>query len=422
MSGSASQQLDTGQLGSQYEAVRVLSERLAEPLTEEDQTVQSMPDASPTKWHLAHTSWFFETFVLSKYCPDYSYFDTAYQSLFNSYYNQIGEQYTRAQRGMISRPGVDQVMKYRQHVDQRMLELIGGGCSSQSEEFRKLVFLGLNHEQQHQELLLTDIKHAFSFNPLAPVYVDFNEVKQSEASSVEKATDWDRFESGIYQIGYEGDAFHYDNEGPRHRHYQESFKIRTQLVTNKEFQVFIEEGGYKNAALWLSDGWSWLNEQSICQPLYWRKIDNEWHSYSLGGNRPLVGNEPVIHISYYEADAYARWAGHRLPTEYEWEIAASANLEDGALLDPQRCHPVDVNSSYFGNAWSWTSTAYNAYPGYKSPPGAVGEYNGKFMCDQYVLRGGSCATPQGHIRPTYRNFFPSHTRWQFSGLRLASDA
>ena len=421
MSSHASQQSHSSMLRSQYQAVRTLSEQLASPLSDEDQTIQSMPDASPTKWHLAHTSWFFETFVLSKYASNCACFDSAYQTLFNSYYNQIGEQYTRAQRGVISRPGVGQVMDYRRHVDERMLELIDTVDMYQDGEFEALVILGLNHEQQHQELLLTDIKHAFSLNPLAPIYVDF-ETKHPELDHQRESAEWDSFESGIYQIGYNGEAFHFDNEKPQHRYYQESFKICRQPITNRDFLNFIEDGGYQNSTLWLSNGWTWLKEQSVQRPLYWYESGDRWHTYTLGGNRPLIDNEPVIHISYYEADAYARWAGCRLPTEQEWEIAASACSEEGELLDPDRCHPTEVQSSYFGSAWCWTSSAYSAYPGYRAPPGAVGEYNGKFMCDQFVLRGGSCATPKGHIRPSYRNFFPAHTRWQFSSLRLAKSA
>lgn len=411
---------------SDYLSVRALSERLASPLSREDQTIQSMPDASPTKWHLAHTSWFFETFILCHFDEDYVVFDDHYRVLFNSYYNQIGEQYPRHKRGLITRPTVEEMYRYRRYVDKHISQLIArlSPEDHRYEDVLNLVVLGLNHEQQHQELIVTDIKHAFSLNPTNPVYCKKVQSTSDTTSHVEQFSEiWDRFEAGIYRIGFRGEGFHFDNEAPVHRVFQESFKISTRLVTNAEYLAFMDSGGYRDSSYWLSEGWSWVIEKNIQSPLYWQRISDVWTTYTLNGRDSVCLEEPVIHLSYFEADAFARWQGYRLPTEQEWEIAASdCSIEKGQHLDTQQCHPTPAYQGYFGNAWCWTSSAYSAYPGFETSEGAVGEYNGKFMCNQYVLRGGSCATPLGHIRTSYRNFFPADTRWQFSGVRLATDA
>lgn len=384
--------------------------------------IQSMPDVSPTRWHLAHTTWFFETFVL-KQQPDYRPYNDQFQVLFNSYYHSIGEQFPRAERGLLSRPSLHEIMNYREHVDERMLAVLE---REQPLEQLELIQLGLHHEQQHQELMLTDIKHVLSKNPLFPAYRDdplFNGV--SDRLPAGECV----FAESIYEIGHNGSGFAFDNESPRHRVLLGEFALKTRLVTNGEYLEFMRDGGYARPEFWLSMGWNQVVQDRWVAPLYWQKTDGEWFHFTLSGLEPVAEHFPVCHVSYFEADAFARWAGLRLPTEFEWEVAAMGQSIAGHfsddLMNAGHCiHPSPAPTSkpldhLFGNVWEWTRSPYMGYPGYAPPEGAVGEYNGKFMCNQFVLRGGSCATPTGHIRATYRNFFPPETRWQFSGIRLA---
>jgi ergothioneine biosynthesis protein EgtB len=373
--------------------VRSLTEELAAPLSAEDQTVQSMPDASPTKWHLAHTTWFFETFILRPYAEPYRPFDPAFEYLFNSYYEAVGPRHPRPQRGLITRPGVEDVREYRRYVTDAMVDFLrrGGRCDD-------LVELGLQHEQQHQELILMDIKHALSMNPLRPAY----RVARSRAASVSGPTAWREFEGGLVETGHRGPGFAFDNEGPRHRSWLDAFAIAMRPVTSGEYLAFIEDGGYRRAEFWLSAGWECVNARGWEAPLYWEKKDDAWHVFTLSGLEPVDPARPVCHVSAFEAAAFAKWAGKRLPREAEWETAAS-ELQGR------------------GEVWEWTASPYVAYPGYREPPGAIGEYNGKFMASQMVLRGGCSASPEGHARPTYRNFFPPDARWMFGGIRLAED-
>jgi ergothioneine biosynthesis protein EgtB len=372
-----------------------MTEQLAAPLSPEDQTVQSMPDASPTKWHLAHTTWFFETFVLRPFAPSYRVFDPAYEYLFNSYYEAVGPRHPRPQRGLITRPGVDEIATYRRHVSQAMAEFLDGGAALSC---APLVELGLHHEQQHQELILMDAKHMLSCNPLKPAY----DASPAPPAPVAGDVAWREDAGGLVEIGHEGDSFAFDNEGPRHKVWLEPFAIALRPVTNAQYARFIEDGGYTRPEYWLSAGWDCVKGRGWDAPLYWEKRGGHWHVFTLHGMAPMRAEDPVCHVSAYEAAAYAKWAGHRLPREAEWESAADAL--DGT-----------------GTVWEWTASPYVAYPGFREPPGAVGEYNGKFMANQMVLRGGCNATPQGHIRPTYRNFFPPDARWMFGGIRLAKD-
>ncbi len=420
-----------------YLTVRRDSEALAAPLAPEDMVVQTMPDVSPTKWHLAHTSWFFETFLLKPHAKNYRPLNETYDLLFNSYYQQVGPQWLRPHRGFLSRPTVAEVMDYRAYVDGAMLELMEEAGAALWQKLAVLITLGLNHEQQHQELICTDIKHVLAQNPLSPA-----PYAQPAQSTPAPALSWSEFGGGIYEIGRDMDpaGFSFDNEGPRHEILLRPFRLASRPVTNGEFRAFIEEGGYQRAPLWLSDGWNAVSEGGWQAPAYWRRADDgSWREFTLHGEVPLDENAPVTHISLYEAAAYAEWAGARLPLEAELEVAARGLPLEGNFLMPQRdggaapiIHPQAVNMSaasaagdgpqqLFGDVWEWTASSYSAYPGYRAPSGAIGEYNGKFMCNQMVLRGGSCATPHGHMRATYRNFFPAAARWQFSGLRLASD-
>lgn len=405
---------------ARYCALRRQTEHLAAALSAEDCALQSMPDASPVKWHLAHTTWFFETFVLESFADGYASPETAYRHLYNSYYNSVGEQFPRAQRGLISRPSLDDIRRYRAHVDAGMTALLTPG--KLPETALALIELGINHEQQHQELMLTDIKHLLSLNPLAPAYRDGAWTTDGSAVPL----DWTAVEGGVMQIGADGTGFAFDNELPRNKQFVAPFSIANRLVTNGEYLRFIEEGGYRRPEHWLAEGWNAVNTHHWQAPIYWRQIDGAWHEFTLHGLQPLDHARPVVHVSQFEADAYARWAKARLPTEFEWEVAAAMATVQGNFIESDELHPRaqkhEPLAGMFGDAWEWTQSAYAPYPGYRVAGGAVGEYNGKFMSNQYVLRGGSCATPQSHIRATYRNFFPSTARWQFSGIRLARDA
>ncbi|MCH8963153.1 MAG: ergothioneine biosynthesis protein EgtB [Bacteroidetes bacterium] len=413
-------------LAERYRAVRRCTERLCEPLETEDYVIQTMTDVSPTRWHLAHVSWFFETFILKPHLPGYEPLDPQYAYLFNSYYVQAGERHARAQRGFLSRPTVAQVYAYRAYVDEHMQALLATASAETLRELAPLVEIGLHHEQQHQELLLTDIKHVFSVNPLYPVYRPHTPAR---AASV-PAPAWVDFDEGLYEIGYHGDGFSYDNEGPRHRFFLNAFCLANRLVTNGQYLAFMDDGGYETPELWLSMGWATREEQGWTAPSYWKKRDGRWVHFTLAGLRDVDPDEPVCHVSYFEADAYARWAGARLPIEHEWEIAARTTPLQGNFVEGAHYHPVAASASaagpsllqIYGDVWEWTRSPYAPYPGYEPMPGALGEYNGKFMCNQFVLRGGSCTTSVTHIRPTYRNFFPPDARWQFMGIRLAKDA
>ena len=405
-------------LARRYHLVRARTRSLVAPLEPEDCVVQSMPDASPTRWHLAHTSWFFETFVLGRALEGYAPFHPGYEHLFNSYYESVGRPFPRAARGHLSRPTVSEVLEYREYVDARLVELLAGGVSA---EHRAVVELGLHHEEQHQELILTDIKHALAQNPLHPSY----RPGESPARRAAPELGWARYEAGLCSIGHDGDGFGYDNEGPRHRRYVNPYRLGTRLVTNEEYARFVADGGYSRPELWLAEGFAVAQERGWEAPLYWSRENERWFQFTLAGRRPLVPSEPVCHVSYFEADAFARWSDARLPTEEEWENAAADVAVEGNLLESDELHPRTAAreglTQLYGDVWEWTSSSYAAYPGYRPMEGALGEYNGKFMCNQYVLRGGSCATPRGHIRATYRNFFPAGARWQFSGVRLARD-
>ncbi len=416
-----------------YRRVRRTTERLAEPLAAEDCVIQTMEDVSPTKWHLAHTSWFFETFALQAWAPSYARYHEGYAYLFNSYYVQAGERHCRDRRGYISRPTVAEVMDYRRHVDEQLVRFMRNADPDAARRAAPAITLGIQHEQQHQELILTDVKHVLSVNPLRPVYQPF----ESDGGSAGPLT-WIPFEAGVYEIGHAGGGFAYDNEGPRHRCFLEDFLLADRPVTNAEYLAFIEDGGYRRPELWLSMGWAAAQERQWTEPFYWERRDGAWQTYTLGGMKPVAPEEPAAHVSYFEADAYARWAGARLPTEQEWEVAATAcaaPAEEGHFLEDAPMHPRPARRAPgaagangrpllrqgYGDVWEWTRSQYAPYPGYAPAEGALGEYNGKFMCNQFVLRGGSCATPRTHIRPTYRNFFPPDAAWQFTGFRLARD-
>ena len=459
-------QSDALDLLERFSAVRRTTELICEGLTPEDHMVQSMADASPAKWHLAHTSWFFETFLLKPSLPGYKLFHDDFTFLFNSYYKQVGSHPNRAFRGLFSRPSLDHVRDYRRYVDRHMLKLLAG---TNDNGVRSLTELGLNHEQQHQELIVTDVKHALWSNPLQPAWKSGGRSPLSDmrnggghspsadgggrSPASERSCDWLSFDEALYSIGHIGSGFCFDNETPCHQVFAKRFSIASHPVTNGEYLEFIRDGGYSRPELWLSDGWDTVCTQQWKMPLYWRlDTENERAGtgalarstraklalsaddirvFTVNGTQPLDVSEPICHISYYEADAFARWSGARLPTEAEWEIAGSQQPIQGNFLESGRFHPCSADkicgtgalarerSQFFGDVWEWTASPYSPYPGFRPAEGALGEYNGKFMCNQMVLRGGSCATPQSHIRPTYRNFFPPHARWQFMGIRLA---
>ncbi|NEQ80285.1 MAG: ergothioneine biosynthesis protein EgtB [Moorea sp. SIO2I5] len=407
-------------LSAYYQQVRQLSEQICQPLEIEDYVVQSMPDASPLKWHLAHTAWFFETFILVPYFQRYSVFHPKYDYLLNSYYESLGERVAAAQRGTLSRPTVAEVYRYRTYVDEAMQSFIVENLGNS--ELESLIIIALHHEQQHQEFLFTNIKHIFGNNPLRPVYKP--DLPTPNPASVGKQLDWLDYPAQLYEIGHDGEGFAFDNEQPRHRVYLQDYQLASRLVTNGEYLEFIQAGGYNNPDYWLSEGWKTARYQNWQAPLYWEQIDGDWWLMTLGGMRPLNENEPVCHVSFYEADAYARWAGKRLPTEAEWEIATTNIPVEGNLLESGMLHPAPATENtqpdqLFGDVWEWTNSTHQPYPGYRLEAGIVGEYNGKLMCNRLVLRGGSCVTPLSHIRPTYRNFYPPSTRWQFTGIRLA---
>jgi ergothioneine biosynthesis protein EgtB len=416
-------------LTARFAEVRRMTERLCAPLSAEDQMLQPMPDASPAKWHQAHTTWFFETFILLPYAAGYRAFDERFTYVFNSYYKQLGGHPMRANRGLMSRPSLEEVRAYRQHVDEHIIALLERGVSP---EVSALVDIGLNHEQQHQELIVTDVKYALWSQPLRPAYRT-GATSMRPNSPVTPVPSTVDFDEGIYEIGHAGEGFSFDNETPRHRVFLNAFSLGSRLVTNAEYLEFMRDGGYAKPGIWLSEGWDAVNTHGWRAPLYWEERDGQWFQFTLEGMREVDPNAPVCHVSYFEADAFAHWSGKRLPLEAEWEVAAERSLETthgeitGNFLDSDMLHPVPppvssvspVVNGLFGDVWEWTASPYTAYPGFQPAAGALGEYNGKFMCNQFVLRGGSCATPRSHIRATYRNFFPPQARWQFMGVRLA---
>ncbi|MDM7916066.1 MAG: ergothioneine biosynthesis protein EgtB [Candidatus Eisenbacteria bacterium] len=419
-----------------YRETRAWTERLCRPLAIEDYVVQSMPDASPAKWHLAHTSWFFETFLLLPLLDGYASPHPSYAYLFNSYYERIGSRHPRPERGLLTRPTVPDVYRYRSQVDEAMESLLGRANGDKREAIAGTVRLGIEHERQHQELILTDLKHLFSKSPLRPAYREphaLSAVKPAGGSTPAKL-EWVSHPGGVVRIGHDGGGFAFDNEGPAHRVFLEPFALGSRLVTSREYLAFLEDGGYERADLWLSLGWDFVSSRGIRAPLYWERDDQgAWRQMTLNGMLPILPEEPVSHVSFFEADAFARWAGARLPTEAEWEAIAAPLRPAGNFLEDDQLRPLPAPAAspirsgaepvqMFGDLWEWTSSAYSPYPGFRASPDAVGEYNGKFMCNQYVLRGGSCVTPRDHIRATYRNFFPPEARWQFTGIRLATES
>lgn len=415
---------DPATLIADYQEVRQTTERLCAPLPIEDHMIQAMPDASPTRWHLGHVSWFFETFILKPHLSGYQLVNSIYQLLFNSYYDSAGPQFYKSHRGHLSRPTVAEVYEYRKRVDEGMSDLLEITDPQKLPEIGSLIVLGLNHEQQHQELILTDLKFNLSVNPLRPAYHE-REIPQGESTP---PLYWIEFEDGVHSIGHDRKGFAFDNEWPRHQTYLRPYRLASRLVNNGEYMEFMEGGGYQRSDLWLSEGWKTVQAQGWNAPLYWEKVDGTWWTQTLSGMQPVDEHAPVVHVSYYEADAYARWRDKRLPTEQEWEHAAERELLEGNLQESGLYHPLpakDDNSrlkQLIGDVWEWTRSPYAPYPGFRPIEGDVGEYNGKFMVNQMVLRGGSCVTPQSHIRASYRNFFPPEARWQFSGIRLADDS
>jgi ergothioneine biosynthesis protein EgtB len=422
-------------LRDRFHQIRKFTDSLHAGLEPEDCVVQSMPDVSPTKWHLAHTTWFFETFILKKFVPGYRAEIPEYAYLFNSYYNAAGDMHRRDLRGLISRPTLSQALRYRASIDSHIDDLLSNPDEGLLDEIEPIFILGFHHEQQHQELLVTDIKHVFAQNPLYPVFRPGRDgALRRPDTAARRPYQFIDFEQTTVEIGHDGDGFAYDNEGPRHQALVPAFSLATRPVTNGEYIAFIEDNGYSRPEFWLSLGWMTVNEQRWNAPLYWTKRDGAWWNFTLSGLRRVNESEPVTHVSYFEADAYANWAGARLPTEFEWERAALSCPIEGNFVETELFHPAVVSAAsadkskkgqplqqMFGDVWEWTRSAYSPYPGYRAAPGALGEYNGKFMCNQYVLRGGSCATSRTHIRRTYRNFFQPEKRWQFTGIRLARD-
>jgi ergothioneine biosynthesis protein EgtB len=420
---------------ARFHEIRNFTNALSANLEPEDFVVQSMPDVSPTKWHIAHTTWFFETFILKKFISGYHADVPEYAYLFNSYYNAAGDMHRRDLRGLISRPTVREARRYRSSVDAHIDNLLSDADENLIDEIEPILILGTHHEQQHQELLITDIKHVFAQNPLYPVFRAGRDrpepARRGEGAPPSRLAPprFVDFDESIVEIGHDGSSFSYDNEGPRHRALVSAFSLASRPVTNGEYLQFIEDDGYARAEFWLSLGWMTVNEQRWQAPLYWVKRDGAWWNFTLAGFRPVDESEPVTHLSYFEGDAYANWAGARLPTEFEWEHAASNCPIEGNFVENEAFHPQPAAASVqtrdlhqmYGDVWEWTRSAYSPYPGYRAAPGALGEYNGKFMCNQYVLRGGSCATSRTHIRRTYRNFFQPEKRWQFTGIRLARD-
>ena len=415
---------DAGTLVARYHEVRRVSDELCSPLAVEDYVIQAMADVSPPRWHLGHVSWFFDAFVLTPYLPGFRTPNEQYHYLFNSYYNEGGPQWAREHRGSLSRPTVAEVYDYRAHVDSAIVELVENSAPDDLPSLASLIAVGLNHDQQHQELLVTDIKYNLSVNPLRPAYHTRKVPPLSSAAPME----WVEFEGGMSWTGHDGNGFAFDNEWPRHETYIPPFSIGSRLVTNEEYLEFMSAGGYSRPDDWLSEGWKAVRRGRWEAPLYWEMVDGDWVVYTLSGMQPVDEHAPVSHVSYYEADAYARWRGGRLPTEHEWEYAAREAAVDGAFLESGVYQPHGPGgasgelSQMFGEVWQWTQSAYTPYPGFRPWEGALGEYNGKFMVNQMVLRGGSCATPRSHYRPTYRNFFPPDARWQFSGIRMADAA
>ena len=425
----AAQGVAREELLAEFDGVRARTEALASPLSPEDQTVQSMPDVSPTKWHRAHVTWFFETFVLAGHEPDFTPFQDHYWFLFNSYYETLGPRYSRPHRGLITRPGAHDVGVYRDNVDARVRDLVGSLDEGTLGSIAPTIELGFHHEQQHQELLLMDIKHVLSVNPLQPTYAG-----APSAKSAAGPLGWVDVQGGLVEVGHEGPGFHFDNEEPRHRVWLEPYRLADRLVTNGEWLEFMADNGYQRHELWLSDGWAKINAESWRAPFYWSELDGTWFEHTLNGTWPVDPGLPVSHVSFYEAEAFAAWAGKRLPSEAEWEHAvvtdgqAEVDQARANLADSETFHPRAAGEStgrlrqVHGDCWEWTSSAYHPYPGFHPAPGAIGEYNGKFMSNQMVLRGGCAFTPPGHARTTYRNFFPHAARWALSGVRLADSA
>jgi ergothioneine biosynthesis protein EgtB len=417
MTGKPDSYVTKSDLAGEYRHVRAESERICALLQPDDYQLQSIVQTSPPKWHIAHVSWFFEAFVLPDFVTGYRPFHPRFGYLFNSYYETVGSMQPRPARGMLSRPTVEEVYRYRAYVDEQMLALIESVDDSRWPDLAFRVTLGLNHEQQHQELLFMDIKHNFSVNPLRPAYSEKLQESQHRSMPVE----WLEREGGIVEIGHAGDGFAYDNETPRHQLLIQDHKLASRPVTNEEYLAFMADDGYTRSELWLSDGWSLINREGWRQPLYWQQRDDQWQQFTLGGMRKLNPHEPVCHLSFYEADAYARWAGKRLPSEAELEQMLAQQPVSGNFTDHAVLHPQPGEGQWYGDVWEWTATPYGPYPGFKPLAGSMGEYNGKFMCNQMVLRGGCCVTPPGHMRASYRNFFYPNERWMVSGLRLAED-